>query len=639
MSGPLRGAHRRLIVMIVALTIVPLVLLLWLGWQVLRQDRALEARQRADRVDRAADLVVAALQRAIAASEQRLAAGDAAWPDGAVTLAFRGGLVSAAPSGRLAYLPVVPVSRTAARGLEPAEELEFLRRDRRAAIAAYNALARSADPAVRGVALLRAGRNLAAAGDTSGALKAYADALAIEGAWEGGVPAGLVARYMRCRILEETGQRDALRAEAQQLARDLDSGRWPLTGAVHAVYASSAAAWAGALPEPAMPVILSEAAERLWDERLSPGRASREFMTIRGRPLTVLRQRVADATVLLVASPGFVLSQWLPPAEAVAREQAVSVALLGTDAAPLAGLSAPGGAPAGAVQVLRTSAQADLPWTVAVAGAGTLPDSGFARRRRLLIAGFAILVAMALGAGYLIVRSVARELETTRLQSDFVAAVSHEFRTPLTTLRQFTERLIEQPHLPEERRRQCYDAQSRATERLTRLVESILDFGRMEAGARRYRFRRIDGTGLVQQTVEDFRSQPEAAGREVALEGTAPQPVEADEEALSRALWNLLDNAVRYSPDGGPVDVEVARRGDHVAITVRDRGLGIPAGEQEAIFDRFRRGEQARLRGIKGTGIGLAMVREIVAAHRGRLDLESRSGEGSTFTILLPAAR
>lgn len=114
--------------------------------------------------------------------------------------------------------------------------------------------------------------------------------------------------------------------------------------------------------------------------------------------------------------------------------------------------------------------------------------------------------------------------------------------------------------------------------------------------------------------------------------------MDTDSEALSRAVWNLLDNAVKYSPNHRAVEVGLSRQDGSVRIAVRDHGLGIPAHEQRAIFTKFQRGEQARTQGIKGTGIGLAMVNEIVNAHHGRVDVESEPGKGGTFTIVLPAA-
>src|SRR5262249_53593894 len=137
--------------------------------------------------------------------------------------------------------------------------------------------------------------------------------------------------------------------------------------------------------------------------------------------------------------------------------------------------------------VVRTSAQTDLPWAITV---GTRDSSSqraeFSSRRRVLITGFSLLVAMGLIAAVSTIRAISREFAVARLQSDFVSTVSHEFRTPLTTLRQFTDRLREEANLRAADRAICYEAQSRATERLTRLVESLLDFGRMQAGSRPY---------------------------------------------------------------------------------------------------------------------------------------------------------
>jgi signal transduction histidine kinase len=245
---------------------------------------------------------------------------------------------------------------------------------------------------------------------------------------------------------------------------------------------------------------------------------------------------------------------------------------------------------------------------------------------------------MALAASFLIVRAVSHEVAVGQLQSDFVSAVSHEFRTPLTSLRQFTEMLRENPRMDDSRRHLAYDAQARATERLTRLVESLLDFGRMQAGARRYRFEPRDGADLVSAVVDDFRSEAVAGGHVLQFRRNGSAPIDVDEEALARAIRNLLDNAVKYSPDPRTIDVRVGCRDGEVKISVADHGMGIPPHERTAIFSKFHRGEQARTRGIKGTGIGLAMVDEIVRAHHGRVDVASELGKGSTFTIVLPAA-
>jgi signal transduction histidine kinase len=159
----------------------------------------------------------------------------------------------------------------------------------------------------------------------------------------------------------------------------------------------------------------------------------------------------------------------------------------------------------------------------------------------------------------------------------------------------------------------------------------------MEAGQARYRLVSVDGGELVRDTVEAFQRTASTKGYQVEL--TLPAAncrIRADRDALGRALWNLLDNAVKYSPENRTVWVEMAVRGDQLAVLVKDEGMGIPAVEQKSIFQKFFRGDNSRETGIKGTGLGLTMVKHIVAAHGGEIRLESVQGKGSRFTIVIP---
>ena len=634
------GAPRKLVALIAAITVVPLGLFVWLGLRLLQQDRALEQQQRRDRLQTASDLIVATLQRSLTSAEQQLASGAAEWPDGVVAVTMYADRVEVVPARRVAFVPIVPPPlHQEDDRFRDAEVLEFQKQDWAGAIRMYRAVAASEPPAFRARALTRLARTLAAARRDEEALSTYGSLRQVDDVAEAGVPIGLAAGWAACSLLERAGRDAELKAHADALYRDLVSGRWPIGEATYLTYLGDAERWAGIRRRSQPSERFAVAISRLWADRtLGSDRGPRRHsLVIDGEVMTALWQSSGTSPRVLVAAPAFVGSQWLTPAAAVARDQMVGFHVGGDGGDALAVPDAPiPSVPAAAPAITMSRAQSQLPWALTVWSTGPPVSTGFRSRQRLMIGAFALLATLSLAASCLIVRAVTRELAVARLQSDFVAAVSHEFRTPLTTLRQFTDRLRDQPDLDQTGRQVCYEAQARATDRLMRLVESVLDFGRMEAGARAYQFEPRDCADIVQRVVDDFRAQPQAAGRVIELHRNGSVPVEADEEALSRALWNLLDNAVKYSPDGGPVEVGLLRGDGFASIAVRDHGLGIPAHEQAAIFGRFQRGDAAKLRGIKGTGVGLAMVDHIVRAHHGRIDVDSRPGAGSTFTIVLP---
>jgi signal transduction histidine kinase len=259
-------------------------------------------------------------------------------------------------------------------------------------------------------------------------------------------------------------------------------------------------------------------------------------------------------------------------------------------------------------------------------------------RQRYLLLGTAVMVLFLITGTYFIARAIRREMEVSRMQSDFVSGVSHEFRSPLTSIRQLSE-ILALGRIPNEDRRQVYyDTLVRETARLQRLVEALLNFGRMEAGARQYRFEDLDAGAVVRRVVDEFEVQVAGQGRHIETrESGARCRIEADPEAISVALRNLVDNALKYSPNHPTIWVEWGIEGQHVAIRVRDRGAGIALAERKAIFRKFVRGSAAASANVKGSGVGLAMVRHIVAAHGGEITVESQPGAGSTFTMLLPA--
>jgi signal transduction histidine kinase len=189
----------------------------------------------------------------------------------------------------------------------------------------------------------------------------------------------------------------------------------------------------------------------------------------------------------------------------------------------------------------------------------------------------------------------------------------------------------------ESRRRRYFSVLQQETNRLHQLVEDLLDFGRMDAGRRQYKFEPIDFSELVQDGIEEYQRQAGAHGHRIEITSdTGRLPVDADREALRRVVRNLLENAVKYSPDANTVWVEMGCEDRAAILRVRDEGIGIPPEEKSRIFEKFVRGEAAKKACIPGTGIGLAMVKEIVRVHHGELDLDSEVGRGSTFMVRLP---
>ena len=332
-SNGRQRAPRRVVALVAAVAIVPLAVFLWLGARLLDQDRQLEQQQARDRLQTAADLVAATLQRAIASSEQWLAAGADDWPDGAVALTFSTDGIVAVPRGRLAYLPVLPPLRSVPpEPFQAAEALEFQKHDRQGAIAAYRVLALSSDHAVRTGALMRLARNLDVAGRSGEALATYAALQRTADVAEAGVVVGLSAAWARCAIFERLGRDPELKAAATALREDLEAGRWPALESTYVTYAADATRWAGRPVSIPRGEIFSAAVSTLWKERSGPSphetsQWRRRSMTVHDESLAVIWQSAGTTTRALIAATPFIESEWLRPVAAVAAAQSVAVEL------------------------------------------------------------------------------------------------------------------------------------------------------------------------------------------------------------------------------------------------------------------------------------------------------------------------
>lgn len=233
---------------------------------------------------------------------------------------------------------------------------------------------------------------------------------------------------------------------------------------------------------------------------------------------------------------------------------------------------------------------------------------------------------------------VAKLKEVDRVKSDFLAAVSHDLRTPLTSIVGYTEMLDEDQVNPlSAAQHQMVGAIDRNAARLGNLIEDVLTMSRIEMGEYRTVLRPVDLAAVTRDTAGEMRDTAAAKGIGFGIEGPGEGlMVSGSADQLDRALVNLLGNAVKYTPHGGSITVTTGRQDGHAAVSIADTGIGIPEQDQPSLFTRFFRGSNVSTTSIPGTGLGLAIVKTIVDNHQGEIVLQSQEGEGTTVTVRLP---
>jgi signal transduction histidine kinase len=247
-------------------------------------------------------------------------------------------------------------------------------------------------------------------------------------------------------------------------------------------------------------------------------------------------------------------------------------------------------------------------------------------------------LSLLMGGGMIFAyRNVSRELALAKLKSDFVSNVSHELRTPLSLIRLYAETLELGRISTRGKHQEYYEIIRKESERLTSLINNILDFSRIEAGKKEYSFRETDMADLVRSTLDSYRFEIEQNGFqfEQKIDNNLPQ-LRVDREAIARSLLNLVNNAVKYSATEKYLGVHLYRHNGGVNLEVVDHGIGIPAKEQLKIFEKFYRVGDPLVHNTKGSGLGLSLVQHIVQAHGGEVAVESAPGRGSKFIIILP---
>lgn len=281
-----------------------------------------------------------------------------------------------------------------------------------------------------------------------------------------------------------------------------------------------------------------------------------------------------------------------------------------------------------------------IDWRLQIVSRNTTPQQ-LARnfyRTNLLLCGLATVSI--LGCVGLAFYSASKLMRVSQMKSEFVSNVSHELRTPLASIRVFGEFLKSERVSDEAKMREYGDYIETESRRLSALINNILDFAKIEQNRKEYQFERADVAEVVADVIKTFEMQSKEHGFRIVYEPPKNDlpPVKLDREAITQALMNLLDNAVKYSLHNGWREIGVKLGADQnlVKISVLDHGIGIAAGEQNKIFEKFYRVSTGLVHDVKGSGLGLAIVKHIIEAHGGEITVESEQKKGSEFTIHLP---
>jgi signal transduction histidine kinase len=640
-AGWLRVAHRRRSLFL-GITLVLATTLGWLGWRLLAQDEQLARQRAAEQRESAADLIVAGLSQRLSALEQTLDRSlsqseiPAAVSSSDDVVLVRVGLngIDAVPSGRLLFHPDVP-SRGA--DLDPvfakADELEFRRNDAAAVVALLRPYTANRDADIAASALVRIARNQSKSGEFRAAAETFEQLGRLGPVRVGDMPAAIAAHVGRMSVWEQTKDTPAAKGEAEKLSAVMRAGTWKISRATYQFLDSEVRRW---VPEAAHPpadqVALGEATEWLseqWNSHQLASAGRRSLDVASGRAFLVWRSSATEI-FSLVAGSGYLSERWLTEMSSLLEARRARVAMTTPDGALFLGSLEAADRPA-----VRLASATGLPWTIQVASSSDDPLRN--DRRVVLIAVLGVLLGLILVGAWFIDQTVARELALADMQSDFVSAVSHEFRTPLTTLCQLSELLLRGRVASDDDRSAYYRLLHDESQRLKRLVETLLNFGRLEAGRMHFRFEPVSPSAVVREVVDEFARTEQGSGRriEVTTDGE-PSMVSADKDMLRSVVWNLVENAAKYSPTDAPIAIALSRSNGHIRLAVSDQGAGIPRSEHRRIFEKFVRGSAARTSDVRGTGVGLAVTQRIVTAHGGDVAVASEPGRGSTFTVMLP---
>ena len=643
--------HRRQVLLFLVAIILPCVVLVVLGLRMVAQERELSEKRLADerrsitgqlRQELSARLDRIALQEAtaLAADPERLSSRNYNSP--AVVL------VASATDGQLA-LPWEHDPRSArfrrlldrnefARLTGLGERAEIGSRQPGEAVDSYTeALAAAGDPAQSAYARLLRGRASLAAGRRVEALRDYEAVLRtrLDIVDEHGVP---LALYAATRLLEARVQREAVIDRVRRAAADPG---WLSPTVLYLLRDLAGGLRASADSAEAKPI--ADLADGITARLACTEQAialQRDFPRL-GLGAAGLRRDNAEARWVPYGAP-----RWLVGKTAPLSGEGDVVLVVWADSLFAATLDAVFKSSGGAGELIVASNEEEDGELLGAAFPGlmarfaSLPGVGEASwdlRRWFYVVALLLVLSVTLFGAYLVSRDVRRELRLAEMRSRFVSAVSHELKTPLTAIRMFAETLQLGRTPDRETQAEYLETIVNESERLTRLLNNVLDFSKIERGQKEYRRTPNDLADIVSASARAMRYQLEQQHftLNVEVQDGVP-PANVDRDAIEQAILNLLANAMKYSGASRVIDLRLKRLDGEAVIEVVDRGVGVDAGEQPKIFEQFYRVPTKGNDGIPGTGLGLTLVRHIAEGHGGRVTVTSALGEGSAFAIHLP---
>jgi len=642
--------------------LVFIIALAWLGWILIEQDRELTTQRKRDSIEASVAEASATLTIQIAEQQQQLQHFLFDWhPDanlsestaqreflaGEVALVINQEGIRAYPDSALRYYPIENAGQVDDPRLLEADRLEFRQNALRRASSILEELSRHTNPNTRAGALARLARIRRKQNRNEEALNQYLQLTQITTASVAGVPAVLLGLYGRCSILESQESYDLLGEGAVQLGESLLKGGYPISKSTYQFYAQSVVDWAYSAGTASVAPwieslnrshIPSEAAiilHGIWKGWRNGRESSEGIRSARiDSALVVLHWVGSDNQFVgILGDASFVRNRWFPSLGTAFEATGIGLSITDDSGNQLFSM----GQPSGNIQATRTRASAGQTWTLTSYVTESFEVEPQNRtRRRILLGSLLLVIGIVATSTYFLSRALRREVAVAQLQSDFVSAVSHEFRTPLTSMREITEMLSSGRVQSPEHIQEFYSVLDKESRRLSRLVEGLLNFGRMEAGGFPYVFESLALGDLVSETVAAFKNETSLGDDDLPVFIDVNPNCNLDRDTFTLALWNLLDNALKYSGDHPEIHVAVSTQDLAARVAVSDNGPGISASDQAHIFDKFVRGSDRALAGVKGTGLGLALVKRIVDAHGGNIILESERNVGSTFTLIVP---